>query len=266
MQFVNSAAGKKLLADEFAKHTKHGELLSVDNYTLGSRVFIIYRVKTKAAMGMNMVTIASSNMTMALVDELNKHGVECRLLSESGNMCADKKASMINVIRGRGVSVVAEVIVPRKILEEKLRATPEDVIEVNYAKNYLGAGLAGSIGHNAHIANVLAAAFIAYGQDAAQVVDGATAFDDAKLTKDGDLYFSVYLPALEIGTYGGGTRRETQMELLKSTGVYGAGDEKGETKLRFAELIAAACLAGELNLLSAEATGHLTKAHASIKR
>jgi mevalonate kinase len=56
------------------------------------------------------------------------------------------------------------------------------------------------------------------------------------------------------------------MELLKSTGIYGEGDEKGVTKLKFAELLAATCLTAELNLLAAEATGHLTKAHASIKR
>jgi hydroxymethylglutaryl-CoA reductase (NADPH) len=266
IKFVNSEEGKHLLNKEFVKRTKHGELVLTDSYTLGSRVFLIYRVKTKAAMGMNMVTIASSNMTIALVDELKKRGIECRLLSESGNMCTDKKASMINVIRGRGVSVVAEVVISREVLKERLKAEPEEIIEINYAKNYLGSGLAGSIAHNAHIANVLAAAFIAYGQDAAQVVDGAIAFDDAKLTKNGDLYFSVYLPALEIGTFGGGTKRETQMELLKSTGVYGEGDEKGETKLKFAELLAATCLSAELNLLAAEATGHLTKAHSSIKR
>ena len=266
IRFVNSEAGKKLLHGEFEKHTKHGEFVLAECYTLGSRVFIVYRVKTKAAMGMNMVTIASSNMTKVLVEELNKKGIACRILSESGNMCADKKPSMINVIRGRGVSVVAEVVVPRKVLADRLHAEPEVIVEINYAKNYLGSGLAGSIAHNAHIANVLAAAFIAYGQDPAQLVDGSVAFDDAKLTKDGDLYLSVYIPALEIGTFGGGTKRETQMELLKSTGVYGEGDEKGETKLKFAEILAATCLAAELNLLAAEATGHLSKAHASIKR
>ena len=266
IEFVNSEKGRNLLNSEFAKHTRHGELVQVDCYTLGSRVFVIYKVKTKAAMGMNMVTIASSGMTKALVEELGRQGIECRFMSESGNMCADKKPSMINVIRGRGVSVVAEVVISKEVLKERLKAEPEAIVNINYAKNYLGSGLAGSIAHNAHIANVLAAAFIAYGQDPAQVVDGSIAFDDAKLTREGDLYFSVYLPSLEIGTFGGGTRRETQMELLKSTGVYGEGDESGETKLKFAELIASACLAAELNVLAAESTGRLAAAHSNIKR
>ncbi|VVB76961.1 3-hydroxy-3-methylglutaryl-coenzyme A reductase [uncultured archaeon] len=71
---------------------------------------------------------------------------------------------------------------------------------------------------------------------------------------------------MEVGTFGGGTIRETQNELLRSSGVYGEGDATGETKKRFAKLVAAACLAGELNLLASEATGQVTKAHASIRR
>ena len=63
------------------------------------------------------------------------------------------------------------------------------------------------------------------------------------------------MPALEVGTYGGGTRRETAKELLKSSGIYGEGDDRGATKLKLAELIASACLASELNVLAAEAEG-----------
>lgn len=266
IEWVKSGEGTDFINKEFRKHTKHGELAGVDCYTLGRRVFLVYKVRTKAAMGMNMVTIAANRTTDELVKRFNGKGIGCSIISESGNMCTDKKPAMINVIRGRGVSIVAEVVVPKAVLMEKLKATPEAVARINYAKNYLGSGLAGAMAHNSQIANVIAATFIAYGQDAAQVVDGSTAFDDAQVTENGDLYFSVYIPALEIGTFGGGTKRETQMELLKSTGIYGEGDDKGVTKLKFAELIAAACLAAELNLLAAEATGDLTKAHSSIKR
>jgi hydroxymethylglutaryl-CoA reductase (NADPH) len=266
ISFVNSGEGSALIKGSFSGSTKHGEFLGIDCYTTGRRVFLVYRVSTKAAMGMNMVTIAANRATREAVALLGSRGVKCRIVSESGNMCVDKKPAAINTIRGRGVSVVAEVVIPRAIVKERLKAEPEAIVEVNYAKNYVGSAYAGSLGHNGHVANMLAAIFIAYGQDVAQVVDGANAIDDAAITENGDLYFSVFLPSLEVGTFGGGTKRETQMELLKSSGVYGEGDSTGATKRKFAELVAAVCLAGEVNLLASEATGQVTKAHSSIKR
>ncbi len=266
ISFVNGKEGRTLIESSFRGSTKHGEFLGIDCYTTGRKVFLVYRVSTKAAMGMNMVTIAANKATKEVVAVLGSRGVKCRIVSESGNMCTDKKPAAINTIRGRGVSVVAEAVIPRAVVRERLRAEPEAIVEINYAKNYVGSAYAGSLGHNGHVANMLAAIFIAYGQDVAQIVDGANAMDDAAITEGGDLYFSVFLPSLEVGTFGGGTKRETQMELLKSSGVYGEGDSKGDTKKKFAELVAATCLAGEINLLASEATGQVTKAHSSIKR
>lgn len=264
--YINSKANMEYIKSEFSNYTKHGELLGIDTYLIGKRIILVYSAKTKAAMGMNMVTIASNNTTKKLVSRLNENGIKCNILSESGNMCADKKPSSINAIRGRGVSVIAEVVIPKDIVLKKLKAAPKDIVKINYVKNYLGSSLAGSLAHNVHIANALAATFIAYGQDIAQIVDGVVAYDDAEVDSDGNLYISVTLPSLEVGTVGGGTVRETQNELLRSSGVYKDNDETGITKLHLAQLIASVVLAGELNLLAAEATGHLTSAHSSLKR
>jgi hydroxymethylglutaryl-CoA reductase (NADPH) len=265
-QFIKSNSGKALITKAFSENTKYITLQDVEVYNTGRFLFVVYSADTSAAMGMNMLTIASSDATRALIENLAKKGLKLTLLSESGNMCADKKPSMINVIRGRGISIVAEATIPKKILKDCFKADAKKIEELNHAKNYVGSSLAGSIAHNAHVANVLSAIFIAYGQDAAQVVDGVNALDDAKAQKNGDLYISVYIPALEIGTYGGGTRRETQKELLSATGVYGEGDSKGITKMKFAEIIAATVLAGELNLLAAQAGMELSSSHASLKR
>ncbi len=265
-EYVNSENNMREIKSEFSNYTKHGELLGIDIYIIGKRTILVYSAKTKAAMGMNMVTIASNNTTKKLVSKLNDAGIRCGILSESGNMCVDKKPSSINAIRGRGVSVIAEVVIPKDILLKKLKAEPKDIVKINYVKNYLGSSLSGSLSHNVHIANALAATFTAYGQDIAQIVDGVVAYDDAEVNDDGDLYISVTLPSLEVGTIGGGTVRETQNELLKSSGVYEEDDETGITKLQLAQIIASVVLAGELNLLAAEATGHLTSAHSSLKR
>jgi hydroxymethylglutaryl-CoA reductase (NADPH) len=265
-EFIKSESGIELIRSTFDENSKHCKFSKVETFATGRLLFIRYAAKTKAAMGMNMVTISSTATTRKIVNIMAKKGVWCRFASESGNLDSDKKPSMVNVLMGRGISVVAETVVPRDVVRSVLKSDPERIVAINYAKNYVGSGLAGSISHNAHIANALAAAFIAYGQDPAQIVDGVTSFDDACTTEKGDLYFSVYIPALELGTYGGGTRRETAMELLKSSGAYGEGDDEGITKLKLAELIASLCLASELNVLAAEAEGALASSHASLGR
>jgi hydroxymethylglutaryl-CoA reductase (NADPH) len=107
--------------------------------------------------------------------------------------------------------------------------------------------------------------YIAHGQDPAQIVEGSQAITDASVV-NGDLYVSCYLPAIEVGTYGGGTKRETQQEALRLLGLYGEGDEEGKTRLAFAEVVAAACLASELNLIAIEAARELSVTHAKLKR
>jgi hydroxymethylglutaryl-CoA reductase (NADPH) len=169
------------------------------------------------------------------------------------------------MLEGRGVSVIAEATIPKKVLERTFRVTPEPVAELCKVKCLQGSALAGSHGFNAHIANVLAAMYIAHGQDTAQIAEGCQAITDVIVTDEG-LYVSCFLPALEVGTYGGGTKRETQQEALRLLGLYGEGDNEGKTRLAFAEVVAAACLASEINLLAIEASKELASTHGSLKR
>jgi hydroxymethylglutaryl-CoA reductase (NADPH) len=73
-----------------------------------------------------------------------------------------------------------------------------------------------------------------------------------------DLYVSVYLPDLMVGTVGGGTGLATQQEALKILGV--AHSQK------FAEIVAGAVLAGEISLLASLAEGSLVTAHQRLGR
>jgi hydroxymethylglutaryl-CoA reductase (NADPH) len=217
-------------------------------------------------MGMNMITIASKSAADAIISKVKKElNLDVKFISESGNMCADKKAAYIDILEGRGVSIIADAVIPRKIVLEEFRTDPETIVELNKAKCLQGSILAGSHGFNAHIGNVLAAMFIAHGQDPAQITEGTQAITDAAVV-DGNLYVSCFIPALEVGTYGGGTKRETQQEALKLLGVYGEGDNIGKTKLAFAEVIAAACLASDINLHAIEAAKELSETHGSLKR
>ena len=254
------------LKKDFLKSSSYNGLKTVSTYIFGKSIFIRYGASTGAAMGMNMLTIAAHEATINLIANLKKQKINAKFFTESGNMCIDKKPGFMNQIMGRGISISAEAIISKETIEKYFKLSPKKIVEMNYFKNYIGSSLAGAIGNNAHMANILAAIFIAYGQDVAQIVDSTSGYDHAELTENGDLYFSINLPALEIGTFGGGTLRETQKELLTASKIYGENDYKGITKYKFAEMIAATVLAGELNLLAALSSQELSKSHSSIKR
>ncbi|MFB6125795.1 MAG: hydroxymethylglutaryl-CoA reductase (NADPH) [Halolamina sp.] len=240
--------------------TSHGELLDVTPYVVGDSVFLRFRYDTADAMGMNMATIA----TRAAADEVTA-ATDAVLVALSGNLCSDKKPAAVNAVEGRGRSVTADATVPREVVEERLHTTPEAVAEVNTRKNLVGSAKAGSLGFNAHVANTVAAMFLATGQDAAQVVEGSNAITTAEV-KDGDLYVSVSLASLEVGTVGGGTTLPTQAEGLDVLGVRGGGDPAGSNADALAECVATGALAGELSLLSALASENLSSAHEELGR
>lgn len=250
-----------LMKEKAEKTTNFGQLLSVETYPTGNTVYLRFLFDTKDAMGMNMVTIATEAITHMIQES---YGVN--VVSLSGNMCIDKKPSSINSILGRGKTIIADITIPRNIVENKLKCTPEAMVEVNYRKNLLGSLRAGSLGFNAHAANIIAAIFLACGQDAAHVVEGSTTITMMELTEFKELYCSVTLPALPVGTVGGGTGLGTQMECLKLLKVTDTGNIPGSNAKKFAEIIASAVLAGEISLIAAQAAGHLARAHAQLGR
>ena len=240
--------------------TRHGRLKEVQPFVVGNYVWLRLVYFTGDAMGMNMATIASE----AVARYIHEHFPKARLVALSGNMCVDKKANAVNFLLGRGKTVVAEAVIKKEVLE-RLGITAEDVHNVNVRKNLIGSALAHSYGFNAHFANIVAAVFIATGQDAAQVVESSMGITSTEPREDG-LYISVFLPSLEVGTVGGGTGLPTQREALALLGIAGPGDPLGTNALKFAEIVAAAVLAGELNLLIALARNELASAHQRLGR
>jgi len=240
--------------------TSHGELLGVDPYVVGDNVFLRFVYDTKDAMGMNMATIATREAS-----ELVESETPARLVALSGNLCSDKKPAAINAIEGRGRSVSADVLLPRELVEDRLKTTPEAMVEGNTRKNLVGSAKAASLGFNAHAANTVAAAFLATGQDAAQVVEGANAITTMEAREDG-LYASLSFASLEVGAVGGGTGLATQSEALEALGLGGGGDPPGANADALAEVIAVGALAGELSLVAAFCSRHLSSAHEELGR
>ena len=240
--------------------TSHGELLEVDPYVVGDSVFLRFVYDTKDAMGMNMATIA----TREAVTQVERE-TPAELVALSGNLCTDKKPAAINAVEGRGRTVTADVVVDDELLADRLDTTAEAMVEGNTRKNLVGSAKAASLGFNAHAANTVAAAFLATGQDPAQVVEGANAITTMEAREEG-LYASLSFASLEVGTVGGGTALPTQSAALDLLGLAGGGDPPGSNADALAEIIAVGALAGELSLVAAFCSRNLADAHERLGR
>jgi hydroxymethylglutaryl-CoA reductase (NADPH) len=244
-----------LIAEVAEETDPHISYQDVEPYVVGDNVFLRFDFDTGDAMGMNMVTIASRS-----VAEVVEEHTPASLVAVSGNLCNDKKPAAINAVEGRGYTVAADVFLPSDVVENRFGTTAEAIAEVNTRKNLVGSAKAGALGFNAHVANILGAAFLALGQDEAHVVDGSNAITSVEAREDG-LYASVTFSSLPVGTVGGGTGLPTQSEALAVLGLAGGGDPVGTNGDALAEVIAGAGLAGELSLLGALAGRHLASAH-----
>jgi hydroxymethylglutaryl-CoA reductase (NADPH) len=203
-------------------------------------------------MGMNMLTIGCGRACKFIAEST---GADCVALS--GNMCIDKKPSALGMIEGRGKSIVVEAVVPKDVIGKTLKTTEDRLVEVGYRKNMVGSAAAGAYGFNAHAANIVAAMFIALGQDPAHIAEAAQGFTLIEREGDG-VHISVTLPDLPVGSVGGGTKLPTQREALNIIGA--------DTVDKVAEAVAAGVLAGELSLAAAQASGDLAKAHKELGR
>ncbi|MCL6096240.1 MAG: hydroxymethylglutaryl-CoA reductase [Patescibacteria group bacterium] len=244
---------KENMAHTAEKTSNHLKFKKVDVRTQGSYAFMRFYFDSQEAMGMNMATIATDKIAELIEKEV---GVKC--VSIAGNFDIDKKPAWLNFINNRGLKAWAEVIIPKQTVKDELKTTPDEIFEVWLAKCMLGSAMSGSLGFNAHYANIVAAFFAATGQDIAHTVEGSMGITTAKVLKNGDLYFSVYLPAIMLGTVGGGTNLATQKEATEIIGV--------KTSDELAEVLGGAVLAGELSLLASLAEKSLVKAHQKLGR
>ncbi|KAF5663001.1 3-hydroxy-3-methylglutaryl-coenzyme a reductase [Fusarium heterosporum] len=263
--WLDSEAGQDVMKKAFNSTSRFARLQSMKTALAGTNLFIRFKTTTGDAMGMNMI---SKGVEHALSVMSNDAGFDdMQIISVSGNYCTDKKAAALNWIDGRGKGVVAEAIIPGEVVRSVLKSDVDSLVELNVAKNLIGSAMAGSVGgFNAHAANMVAAIFLATGQDPAQVVESANCITIMK-NLNGALQISVSMPSLEVGTLGGGTILEPQGAMLDLLGVRGSHPTNpGDNARRLARIIGAAVLAGELSLCSALAAGHLVRAHMQHNR
>jgi len=237
--------------------SRFGKLRDLELCVEGTHVYILFIFQTGDAAGQNMVTIA----THAGVDWiLQNTPVQPTASFLEANFSGDKKATAMSFQRVRGRKVVAEARMPADLVRRWLHAEPEAMIEYAHAAT-VGAVMSGTLGVQGHLANGLAALFLACGQDVACVSEAAVGITSMEFTEAGDLHATVTLPNLIVGTVGGGTKLPSQAACLALLGLNGAGSARA-----FAEVAAAICLAGELSLTGAIVAGEFAAAHSRLAR
>jgi len=246
-RFREVAAGK----------TRHGRLLDMMTHIEANHVYLIFAFHTGDAAGQNMVTFC----TAAICEEIvATTPVQPRSWYLEANMSGDKKATALSFLQSRGRNVMAEVVLPRALVERGLHTTPERMAEY-WRLSFVGGVQTGSIGVSGHIANGIAAIFLACGQDVACVSEASVGVTRMELNDAGDLYCAVTLPNLIVGTVGGGTRLPTARECLRMMDCLGEGKAS-----QFAEICAAVVLGGEISIVGALCAGHFASAHERLGR
>ncbi len=239
---------KKIVGEQ----SRYAKLLDIKSNIEGNNLMLIFEYYTGDAAGQNMVTICTEAICQFLV--ANAPIIPNTWYVES-NYSGDKKATALSFTNVRGKKVVSEVVIPKQVVQDILRSTVHQMCDY-WITSTLGVIQSGAIGAQGHFANGLTALFLATGQDVACIAEAATGITRMEATKDGDLYCSVTLPNLIVGTVGGGTSLHTQKECLSMIDCYGPGNAR-----KFAEICGALVICGELSIAAALSAGHFSSAH-----
>lgn len=237
--------------------TKVGQLRDIEQHAVSKLRWLRFNFTCGDAAGQNMV----SRATKAGCDWiLENYPGKVEHFVLAANMDTDKKHSHLNSLHTRGKRVVAEITLPKQLMTDIMHCPPEALFKQRQYSN-MGAFMAGSVNNGAHFANGITAMFIACGQDVANVAESSAGFTYAEILPNGDYYFSVTIPSLIVATYGGGTGLATQQECLEVLGCTGKGKVN-----KFAEIVAATVLCGELSLGSAVVADEWVSSHEKLGR
>jgi hydroxymethylglutaryl-CoA reductase (NADPH) len=241
----------KQLTESTSHHLKLTKTSTILN---GRRVILNFHYETGDAMGMNMGCKATEFVCQFITAAIKPEEFWLR-----SNFNSNKKVTGNNFINGYGKTVTADVTIPRKLIS-MLNTTPEDM-ERYFARTLFADAHALQVGANGHFANAIAAIYIACGQDVGLVANSHVGISTCEVTKAGDLYFSAHLTNILCGTVGGGTSFGTAKECLAMLDCVGSGKAK-----KFAEIIAATALAGEIGICASIVNGTYVFAHETFGR
>ncbi len=246
----------EILKNLVVKKSRHAQLLRIEPKVNGRSVHCRFVYSTGNAAGQNMTTFCTSYLCQYLIDkwaEAGGHRITDFIIE--GNLSSDKKASFISTLEGRGRSVVAEGVLKAAVVRKVLKMKPEDLVR-RYQKTKSAHIFTGFLGYNINIANVVAGLFLSTGQDVACVHESSIGEFHMEMQGE-DVYVSLYMPSLVVGTVGGGTHLPSfrdNLSILKCLDVEDGAD-------RLAQIVAGYSLALEISTVCAIGAGQFVSAH-----
>lgn len=246
---------------EAEKDSNYAKLIELTPQVFGKVVHLHFVYETGDAAGQNMTTSCTWQACLWILKYIEQYKIfEIEKFVVEGGLSSDKKVSYLSLIKGRGVNVQAEAVIPARIVRRVLKTTPHDIKTI-WSQFSIGSTGSGIIGLNVNIANAIAGIFISTGQDIACVHESSIATTFFDVTNDGDLYLCMSMPSLSIGTVGGGTHLPHQKECLEMLGCYGTGNAH-----KLAEIIIGFSLALDLSTTAAIVAGHFATSHEMLGR
>ena len=276
MFYVDNGVDAEILSDWINTHkddikktaegySNHAKLIALNTEIVGTIISVDFIYETGDASGQNMTTTCTWHALLFIANAfaLDYPNIALDYIIE-GNGSSDKKVSQYNIDNGRGIHVTASCEMPRQVIQEVLRTTPEQMLRY-YPTSKKITDAKGMVGYNVNLANAIAAIFVATGQDLACIHESSSgilhfeAIGDPK-NPDG-IKISITLPNLVIGTVGGGTHVSKQSEALRMINCLGQGKA-----YRFAKIIAGFALGLEISTYGAIMSGEFAKAHEKLGR
>lgn len=243
---------KSLVKDK----SNHAKLIEIDSKNFGRTVHLRFVYSTGNAAGQNMTTFCTSYLCQFINEKFvseTGHAILSYIIE--GNLSSDKKVSALSAIEGRGHSVIAEATIKGQVLRKILKISAESLF-ANYTRSKSARIYTGMIGFNINVSNIVAAMFLATGQDIACIHESSIAELHME-PKGEDLYVSLLMPSLVVGTVGGGTQLPAFRENIELLGCY----QHSQSADRLAEAIVSFALALELSTVSAVGGGQFVEAH-----
>ncbi len=238
--------------------TRYGRLLRIDQYTVRNSVILDFIYNTGEAAGQNMVTLATYEACAYIRQNYTSgrprnYYIEC-------NFNCDKNPAYKSVLHGRSHQVIASALIPGRFLRRVLRTTAQEYCEA-WSHCTRSGQIAGVVGNNLHVANALAAIYLATGQDVACVAENAVGNVEFEVRDQENLFVTLTMPSISVGTVGGGTTLSHQKSNLEMLGCSGKNSSK-----KLAEIVCASALALELSLGGAIVSDEFAQAHAMFGR
>jgi hydroxymethylglutaryl-CoA reductase (NADPH) len=234
-------------------------LIDVDPLQIGNQVHVRFLYETGDAAGQNMTTTCTWRACQWMRARMETLGLPVGRLLIDANVSGDKKANYMSFIAGRGIRVIAECFIDGQTLVDVLKVTPEEM-EMGVSAFMAGTLQIGALGFDINIANTVAAIFTATGQDIACTHESSLGILTVR-AQDGGLYAAMTLPALIVGTVGGGTALPQQRAYLELMGCAGTGKVR-----RLAEIVAGYALSLDLSTLAAVVSGQFADSHERLGR